>query len=1283
MTELSGQFIKGYELKERLGAGGFGAVCRAYQSTVGREVAIKIILPGFANHPDFIRRFEAEAQIIARLEHLHIVPLYDYWRDPDGAYLVMRWMRGGSLRDLLSKEGPCDLERTGQILDQITSALATAHRAGIIHRDLKPGNILLDEDGNAYLADFGIAKDLSRAAPGSTEPDAMIGSPDYLSPEQVRSESVSPASDIYSLGVVLYEMLAGEHPFPNVSTVERLYKHLSDPLPIIDTLDSQNRDAINAVIHKATAKDPKVRFNDARALMNAFHEAAALRQPATDAPVLETLTRKEQEILHLIIEGRSNKEIADHFVVTLATVKWYITQIYRKLRVRSRMQAIIRARELNLVTSPATDTVSIAAVQIEPDNPYKGLRAFETADYRDFFGRERLVSRLTQRMAESGQLTRFLAVIGPSGSGKSSLVKAGLIPAIWRGEVTGSDKWFVVEMVPGERPLDQLEVALTRIAATQTGNLREQLQRDAHGLIRGANLVLPNDHGELVLIIDQFEELFSSLIEESARTHFLELIHTAVTERRSRVRVVITLRADFYDRPLQYANFGELVRSRMETLMPLGAKELEDAIVSPAERVGVTFESGLVGTIIDDILYQPAALPLLQYALTELFERRDGLRLTRSAYDDMGGASGALAKRAEDLFREFDRPPQDTIRQIFLRLVTLDASAADTRHRTPRSELLALGAESDLTDDIIDTFVAHRLLSVDHDRASHRPTVEIAHEALLREWDRLSGWLVESREDIKMQQQVARLAGEWRESRNDASFLIRGGRLQQIAMWSQQTDLRLTPGERAYIDACLVNRDQELSQESAQRAHEARLERRSQTFLKGLVVVVAVGALMAVTLAVIALRSEAAARRQAVISQSLSLASGARAAFTGEDNALALALAVAANQIESPPVFAQRTLYEVALAPGTQSILAGGSGWRWIAEPSPDRSLLAVQEDDVRVALWDLQSRTVVMRLDGQHPDGLGGLAFTPDSQGLLVGAWDDSLQMWDLSSGEVLWQAVNPAGDPNSVAVTPDGSIAIVGSERGTATLWDAHTGDYLGELAGHAPDLQILGTASSPDSRQAASASEDGTVIIWDIATREVVHRLEGHAGIVFDVSFSPDGLILASSAFDNTVILWDVETGDILRQLNGHTDFVFSVDWSPDGRRLLSASRDSTLILWDPLEGRALRTFRDEAGRSFTASFLDDRHAVSGGSSSDVRFWSLYDERELRHIVVDGSPIYSMVFSSDEQMVLVGQQDTIRLLELATGDELRRFHFAGGAVMSIALSPDDRIVDRKSVV
>jgi serine/threonine protein kinase len=188
------QIIKGYELRERIGSGGFGVVHRAYQSTLGREVAIKIILPHYANHPDFIRRFEAEAQLIAQLEHPHIVPLYDYWRDPDGAYLVMRWLRGGNLREAL-QQGPFELERAALLIDQITSALALAHRNGVIHRDLKPANILLDEDGNAYLSDFGIANVILDTASEQTGTDAVLGSPDYLSPEQARGEPASPQTD--------------------------------------------------------------------------------------------------------------------------------------------------------------------------------------------------------------------------------------------------------------------------------------------------------------------------------------------------------------------------------------------------------------------------------------------------------------------------------------------------------------------------------------------------------------------------------------------------------------------------------------------------------------------------------------------------------------------------------------------------------------------------------------------------------------------------------------------------------------------------------------------------------------------------------------------------------------------------------------------------------------------------------------------------------------------------------------------------------------------------------
>ena len=303
----------------------------------------------------------------------------------------------------------------------------------------------------------------------------------------------------------------------------------------------------------------------------------------TPTNVVELLTPREQEILRLIIEGLSNKEIAQKLTVTLSTVKWYVKQIYDKLasaagcrRWCGRANSICWSKPATMPSRPSP----YRPKTFNPDKPYKGLRAFQSADYQDFFGREKVIrSTGVSGWAKQANLRAFLAVVGPSGSGKSSLVKAGLIPAIWRGELPGSEKWFVAEMLPGDHPLDELEIALMRVAANQARNVREQLERDQRGLLRAAQLILPNDGSELVVVIDQFEEVFTLLTEEDARMHFLSLLHTAVSEPRSRVRVVITLRADFYDRPLQYPDFGELVRSRMETVLPLSADELESAIV--------------------------------------------------------------------------------------------------------------------------------------------------------------------------------------------------------------------------------------------------------------------------------------------------------------------------------------------------------------------------------------------------------------------------------------------------------------------------------------------------------------------------------------------------------------------------------------------------------------------------------------------------------------------------------------------------------------------------------
>jgi serine/threonine protein kinase len=273
--------LKGYEVRDQIGAGGFGAVYRAYQPTIAREVAIKVILPKFANNPDFIRRFEVEAQTIARLESPHIVPLYDYWRDPEGAYLVMRWLRTSLAHSL--KNGPWLAEAAARLLDQVAAALTVAHRAGVIHRDIKPDNILLDEDDNAYLADFGIAK--NTALVNTSQEGLVIGSPAYMTPEQIRAEPLTPRTDIYSLGLVMFEVLTGEKPFgSDGSTDELISQQLYAPLPLVHERRAGLPTALSEVLRTASAKSPDERYPSAQRFAQAFR--AALPARAADQPVV-------------------------------------------------------------------------------------------------------------------------------------------------------------------------------------------------------------------------------------------------------------------------------------------------------------------------------------------------------------------------------------------------------------------------------------------------------------------------------------------------------------------------------------------------------------------------------------------------------------------------------------------------------------------------------------------------------------------------------------------------------------------------------------------------------------------------------------------------------------------------------------------------------------------------------------------------------------------------------------------------------------------------------------
>ncbi len=458
-------------------------------------------------------------------------------------------------------------------------------------------------------------------------------------------------------------------------------------------------------------------------------------------------------------------------------------------------------------------------------NPYKGLRAFQEADSQDFHGRDVLIAELVERVSTQ----RLVAVVGASGSGKSSVVRAGLLPAV------AQRPWFVVTILPGAHPLEELEAGLLRVASDEVPGLLEQLQSEDRGLIRAVRRVLPSDDSELLLVIDQFEEVFTAASTEE-RDRFLDGLVQAIGDDRSRIRIVATIRADFYDRPLRHRGFGGLLQDATLNVLPMSAEELTAAIEAPATRLGSRFEPGLVEVIVADVGENAGMLPLLQYALTELFDRRIGDEMTLSGYRDIGGVTGALARRAEELFTDLHEHDQAGARRLFTRLVTPGEGVEDTRRRALRSEL------SVVSDEIIDSFGSHRLLSFDRDPATRAPTVEVAHEALIREWDRLRHWVDEDRQGLRTLRHLTASTKGWIDTDRDPAELYRGGRLDAAAEWADQHRNDLAPDEVDFLEASRALREVEL-REQAERA-TAR-EKQNQRLRRSLTVV-GVLAIMAV-----------------------------------------------------------------------------------------------------------------------------------------------------------------------------------------------------------------------------------------------------------------------------------------------------------------------------------------------------------------------------------------------------------------------------------------------------
>ena len=953
-------------------------------------------------------------------------------------------------------------------------------------------------------------------------------------------------------------------------------------------------------------------------------------------------------------------------------------------------------------------------------NPYKGLRSFAEPDAGDFFGRTELIERLVARCNETGPGARFLAVVGPSGSGKSSVVRAGLVPAIRSGALSRADGFVVAEMFPGDRPMEELEAAILRVAAHPMPNLRDRLEAGSRGLLESAGDALPIDT-EGLLVVDQFEELFTLTRDERERELFLESLRVVAADPASRLRVVVTLRADFYDRPLVYPRFGELLGSRTEAVPPLAPDELEQAIRRPAERVGVRPDPGLVAEMIADVAHQPGALPLLQYALTELFERRDGDRLGLEAYTAIGGVSGALSVRAERLHEASGPDGRRAIRQVMLRLVTLGEGRQDTRRRVARSELDALEVEPGVIEGVFEAFGRHRLFTFDREPATREPTIEIAHEALLGSWSRLRGWIDDAREDLRFERQVSGASAEWRASDRDPSFLLRGARLDQAETWRERTDLAIGAAERAYLKASVEHRGREQAQEAERLERESRFEQRSRSRLRTLVAVLSAAALIASGLTVVALSQSARAEREARMATARGLASAAVASLD-EDPELTILLALEAlgataqDGVVLPEaeealhrgVDADR-LVSTVHHPSTANVAWSSDGrffvtggttsgredgndaivWDavtgevlrtlsghtvdvWSVAIAPDGSRLVTTGADARAIVWD--TRTGEQLLDLGIDEGTFGASFSPDGERLVVGSIGGQVRILDTRSGEELESLRGgPFCEP---MFSPDGArvaAAACSQETGAdGAVWNSTTGRRTLPLAFRDPH-GVYGVVFSPDGTRLA-IRDGGLVHVIDSVTREELVTLAGHAGGVLGVAFSRDGSRLATGGTDGTARIWNASSGAQLLQLEGHEGTVALVDFSPDGTRLLTGGSDGTARVWDvtPLGPSERWSAVATEGGVARADFSPDGSRLFTASERGGWMWASTTGERLHSLLV---AYLDVAIASDGTTAASSTQGAF-LLDPRSGAVIRTFDVSGW-VPSVAVSPDGSLV------
>jgi WD40 repeat protein/transcriptional regulator with XRE-family HTH domain len=819
-------------------------------------------------------------------------------------------------------------------------------------------------------------------------------------------------------------------------------------------------------------------------------------------------------------------------------------------------------------------------------SPYRGLSVFEEQDAGLFFGRAAAAVEVLERMSRLLAGMGLMVVSGVSGAGKSSLLRAGVLPRLRADGLAaapGAAWWPRVVLTPTRAPLDELALRVAVLAGADAAAVRRGLDGAPAWFAltaRQAVLARPRgpagdsdgrsaDHdrqlgqGRLLLVVDQFEELFTQCAEEGQRRAFITALHAAATaghgpDQAPAALVVLGVRADFEARCADYPQLADAVQDRY-LVTAMTERQLRMAITEPAKKAGSKVEDDLADLLLAEVrtgqpgAFGAGALPLLSHALDQAWRSRAGDSLTLADYDRTGGIDGAIAASAQRAYDHLTAAQQAAARQVFLRLTATSADGIDTAGRATRADLTEgkSPAEAQDVEQVLEAFAAERLLTL------AAGTVELSHEVLLTAWPLLRDtWLADTHADRIVRTRLHHTAAEWAHHAHDPSYLYSGSLLQAA------TDIAARAGAEPGRHPPLSHAERDFLSAS-DHAHRHRARRRQG--LIALLTALVLGFAAATALAIHASQQVAQQRNIAISGLLISQSQQLRNANPG----LSRLLSVAAWRINPSSAARYAMLAAAAGRPG-MAVLTSHGGAVDSAAFSHDGTTLATGNADGTVRLWDAATHrqiTTLTRSLGQ----VTSLGSSRYGTILAVGGADGTVQLWDTATRRPIpGPPASRDGSVFGVAFNLDGTILATGYADGTVSLWSLASGLCTsGPVIGSDPGrVRATSVALSPNGATLAAGNADGTIRLWDTATgRQIGRPLTGPADPVTSVTFSPDGTTLASASPDHTVRLWDLATSrPIGAPLTGHTGQVTSVAFSPDGKTLAAGSADHTVRLWD---------------------------------------------------------------------------------------------------------------------